>query len=76
MMQILNIKELSQLLSVKEKTLYQWVALQQIPHIKLNGSLRFDIEDIRQWISSCKKNPVSGYNPFVQTRGPRKGGKK
>ena len=68
-MQIIDIKALSQLLTVKEKTLYQWAELGQIPCIKLNGALRFDIEDITNWVDSCKKAVNSSYNPFAQTVG-------
>jgi excisionase family DNA binding protein len=73
-MKLLTVKELSEILSVKEKTLYQWAELGQIPCVKLNGTLRFDCEDILAWIKSCKKEPDSGYNPVTQARGPREGG--
>lgn len=74
-MQIISVKELSEFLKVKPKTLYQWAETRQIPCFKLNGSLRFDLEDIQQWIASCKNNPSGGYNPIAQTarvRSPRK----
>jgi len=70
---IVTTKELSEILKISPKTLYQWVALGQIPSIKLNGALRFDIEEITQWIQSCKKEPGSGYNPFTKLEA-RKGG--
>ena len=73
-MQLITIKELSEILKVKKKTLYQWALLGQIPSLKLNGVLRFDLEDIMQWISDCKKEAHSSYNPLAQTsRGPWKG---
>ena len=77
-MQIIDVKALSQLLTVKEKTLYQWAESGQIPCLKLNGALRFDLEDIRKWILSCKKFPSGGYNSLAQTasvRSPGKGAK-
>ncbi|MFC1769593.1 helix-turn-helix domain-containing protein [Nitrospirota bacterium] len=74
-MRLLTVKDMSQHLCVKEKTLYQWAELEQIPHIKLNGCLRFDLTDIEAWVEESKKTPVSGYNPLTQARGPRKGGK-
>jgi excisionase family DNA binding protein len=74
-MKLLTVKELSQFLSVAEKTLYQWVELRQIPCLKLNGSIRFDYDDVQLWIESCKIESNIGYNPFNQGRGPRKGGK-
>jgi excisionase family DNA binding protein len=70
----LTVKELSKILNVKEKTLYQWAELGQVPCMKLNGCLRFSLQDIHAWIESCKKEPWSGYNPVTQARGPRKGG--
>jgi excisionase family DNA binding protein len=73
---ITTIKELSKILKVKEKTLYQWAELGQIPCIKLNGCLRFDMNEINQWIKSCKKEAPAGYNPFTQASRPRKGGGK
>ncbi len=72
---LLTVKDLSNILNVKEKTLYQWAKLEQIPYIKLNGSLRFDPTDIKDWVEGSKKEPESGYNPITQARGPRKGGK-
>ncbi|MDA8091023.1 MAG: helix-turn-helix domain-containing protein [Nitrospiraceae bacterium] len=72
-MGLLTVKEVSKILNVKPSTLYQWAELGQIPCFKLNGTLRFDLADIENWIKDCKKEPVSGYNPFIQTRGPRKG---
>ena len=75
-MRLIGIKELSGILNVKPSTLYQWAELGQIPSIKLNGCLRFDLEDILSWVRSCKKDAESSYNPFIQARGPRKGEKK
>ena len=73
-MDLLTVRELSGILKVKEKTLYQWAELGQIPRIKLNGALRFDPNDIEKWISDCKKAPDSGYNPATKLEA-RKGGK-
>jgi len=74
-MKLLDVKEIAQILSVKPSTLYQWAELGQIPCIKINGALRFDIEDVLNWIKSCKKNVESSYNPLIQIRSPKKGGK-
>ncbi|MBI4822818.1 MAG: helix-turn-helix domain-containing protein [Nitrospirae bacterium] len=74
-MKLLNVNEIAQILNVKPSTVYQWAELGQIPCIKLNGCLRFDLEDILKWIRSCKKSPDSGYNSLTQARGPMKGGR-
>jgi excisionase family DNA binding protein len=73
-MKLVGVKEIAEILNVKPPTLYQWAELGQIPCVKLNGSLRFDVDDIMNWIKSCKKEVTSGYNPLTQARSPRKGG--
>ena len=73
-MEILTIKELSELIRIKEKTLYQWANSGVIPYIKLNGSLRFDLDDIQTWINKCKKEPQSRYNPLNSGQMPQEGG--
>jgi excisionase family DNA binding protein len=75
-MKLITIQELSELLKVKPKTLYQWAELRQIPFLKLNGALRFDLDDIESWIASCKKGNGSGYNQITKTvtSSPTKGG--
>jgi excisionase family DNA binding protein len=71
---LISVKEVSEILNVKPSTLYQWAELGQIPCVKINGALRFDIEDIMKWIKSCKKEIASSYNPLIQARGPKRGG--
>jgi len=69
-MKLVGVKKIAEFLNVKPSTLYQWAELGQIPCYKLNGSLRFDMEDIMNWIKSCKKESESSYNPLIQTRCP------
>lgn len=74
-LKLLTVKEAAVLLKVKEKTLYQWAESKQIPCFKLNGALRFDLDDILQWIASCKSTHSGCYNVIAQTasvRSPRK----
>lgn len=73
-MTLLTVKELSRILNVKEKTLYQWAELNQIPCLKLNGALRFDFNDVHAWLMTCKKTPSNGYNPLTRLEA-RKGEK-
>ena len=75
-MKFLTVKEVAHIINVKPKTIYQWAKLGQIPCIKLNGCLRFDLDDINEWISSCKKEVSSGYNPFTLVNRPKSGGDK
>ena len=75
-MRLITIQELSELLKVKTKTIYQWAELRQIPFLKLNGALRFDLDDIEKWLACCKKSNGSGYNQNTKTvtSSPTKGG--
>ena len=52
--EFLNIKELSEYLCVKVKTLYAWAEGGKIPAHKLNGSLRFKASEIREFVESGK----------------------
>ena len=73
-MKIVTVTELAELLRVKPKTLYQWAALGQIPCLKLNGTLRFDMERIEKWLGDCSKEPNIYYTITTRLEA-RKGGK-
>lgn len=49
-MKLLNIKQLSEKLNVKPRTIYDWKYKRQIPFIKLGKLLRFDEEIIDKWL--------------------------
>ncbi len=53
-MRLATIKEVSALLSVKASTLYSWVHNGSIPFHKLNGLVRFDLDEIDVWVKSSK----------------------
>jgi excisionase family DNA binding protein len=80
-MKLIDIKSLSEILGVKASTLYQWVEIGKIPHYKLNGgkkgAVRFNIEEINNWLlSTCKIDPIR-YNTTVKVESPKqKGGVK
>ena len=56
-MKMLNIHELSALLNVKQKTIYDWCYRKRIPYYKLEGCLRFNEDEILKWLKSKKRNP-------------------
>ena len=72
-MNLITTKQLAEIINVRPKTLYQWAELGQIPCVKLNGTLRFDLDDVSTWISSCKKTATSDYNPLYSRQRSRKG---
>lgn len=56
-MNLVTIKDVSAFLKVKQSTLYSWVHNGTIPFIKLNGLLRFDMDEIVKWVESSKPVP-------------------
>jgi len=53
-MALVTIKDLSAYLTVKESTLYSWVHNGTIPFHKLNGLIRFDLDEIQTWVKTSK----------------------
>ena len=72
-MQLLTVKDISTLLNIKEKTIYQWTSMNQIPFMKINGCLRFDQDEINEWLKNARQESVSSYNNGAGRR-PLKGG--
>lgn len=55
---LLTIRDLSQQLQIKTSTLYAWAAQGKIPSRKIHGLLRFDGEEIQEWLASFVKTSV------------------
>lgn len=73
-MKILTCKQVAEILQAKPSTVYAWAEQGIIPSFKINGLLRFDQDEVMEWITRCKeKSPC--YNTHIQTRSPKKGGK-
>jgi len=58
MKKLLTVDEVAKVLSVKKSTLYQWVHLRLIPHIKVGRFVRFKEEEIERWLKERKVKPV------------------
>ena len=56
-MRLANIKIASEFLMVKESTLYSWVHHGSIPFHKLNGLVRFDMDELEVWVKASRKAP-------------------
>ena len=54
---LVNINELSAMLSIARGTLYQWVYLRRIPFVKAGRCLRFDAEEV---IATLRHFPTMG----------------
>ncbi len=66
-MKLINIKEVSEILDVKESTLYSWVRNNTIPSYKLNGAVRFDLDEIKTWLNESKRKPCDIQLPAPKT---------
>ena len=58
-MKLVTIKTISEVLMVKQSTLYSWVHNGSIPFLRLNGLIRFDMEAIEKWVKTSN-NPHAG----------------
>ena len=50
MEKLLSVRDLSELLSVKQSTVYYWVHRNTIPYLKIGRCVRFDLEQIKEWL--------------------------
>ena len=58
MKKYIGVKELAEYISVKPSTIYQWVHEGYIPHYKIGGCVRFNIEEIERWIKKKKAKSI------------------
>ena len=50
---LITIKEVSEYLQIKERTIYSWINKGVIPHYKLtNKVVRFNINEINTWLET------------------------
>lgn len=56
MKQLVTVKQLGEILTVKRKTLYMWAATGRIPSVTINGLVRFDLDEVVKWIESNRKS--------------------
>jgi len=72
-LKILNCKQVADLIQAKPSTVYSWAEQGLIPCMKLNGLLRFEENEVIQWIQEHKRSD-RWYNGSIQARGPKEGG--
>ncbi len=59
---MVSIKIVAEFLMIKPSTLYSWVHKGSIPFHRLNGLVRFDMDEIEAWVKSSSKQ--SSNNDF------------
>jgi len=60
-MKLVTIKIASDFLMVKQSTLYSWVHNGSIPFHKLNGLIRFDLDELLEWVKASKRTSSPFY---------------
>jgi excisionase family DNA binding protein len=68
-MALVTIKDLSAYLTVKESTLYSWVHNGTIPFHKLNGLIRFDLDEIKSWVEASKPTSTDSIGSLKKKTG-------
>jgi excisionase family DNA binding protein len=53
---LIDAMALSQIIGVDKGTIYDWVRRGKIPHVRLERLVRFDLEDIGEWVKNRKQN--------------------
>ena len=66
------IKEVSNYLSIKEKTIYSKVEKKEIPHYRIGRLIRFTKEEIDNWLENCR----NGQKPEVEQQKIKKNRRK
>lgn len=64
---LLSVKHLSILISVKVKTIYDWVATDRIPHYKIGSRVLFCPNQINSWLKTLQRGPMVGENQCRET---------
>ncbi len=59
-MRLVSIKIVAEFLMIKQSTIYSWVHKGSIPFHRLNGLVRFDMDEIEAWVKSSKQSSASG----------------
>lgn len=51
---LVNVQQISEMLSVKPATIYKWVRQGKIPFYKLESLVRFDPDEVWGWVAKKK----------------------
>lgn len=48
----LSVVEVAEYLGLSQSAIRKWIRTGQIPFLKINGAIRFDMEEINQWATT------------------------
>lgn len=60
---LMTVEDVASYLKVAVQSVYRWVSQEKIPHLKVGGSLRFDPNEIQEWLRNKPKRrgrPLGG----------------
>lgn len=63
---LVTIREAARYLSVSVSTLYGWVWQRRIPFVKVGRALRFDLDDLREFVEGNKQRPRKEFSSVKQ----------
>src|SRR4051794_6860355 len=74
-MTLLTVKDIAARLQVREKTIYSWASQGKIPSLKIHGVIRFEENEIDEWLHRCHAPTKLALKPARNQRhGSRKEG--
>lgn len=59
---LLDVTQLSKEINISPSGIYTWVSFKKIPYIKIGRTIRFDSEEIKQWLEARKVQPDKRFN--------------
>lgn len=65
MEKLLKIEQVSDLLQVSKRTIYDWIHVGYIPHYKFPNGILFKSSDIENWLKKRKQRNRLEYRPDI-----------
>lgn len=57
-MTLVKVEDVAELLKMSPSKIYRECRKKQIPHFKIGGAIRFDPDEVRDWLEDQKVKPV------------------
>jgi len=67
---LLNVKQVADLLGVSRATIYEWCSRRQIPHLKVGRRTAFDPEEIKQWLNVRRRADIPNATDIDNSQNP------
>lgn len=67
-MKLITARQLGDILGVKPKTLYMWAATRRIPSVPINGLVRFDLDEVVEWLEVNQKSNNDAHEETMAKR--------